>query len=140
MSFYKWMEAEAYGKQDLDDLIEAVQRNEAGAIKEAVAFFLAESRGLWHGRARAKICRNFKNRGLSQDVQSVLVEAICQRLTSGRFSQQFKDQLTMAIRFRPDEMHRSATHALASKKYHVRKYAKWVLQKLDRVGYVSEAD
>ena len=119
-----------YDKQDLDVLIAWVQRDDAHAISEAVAFTLAESRGIWHGRARAKICRNLKGRNIDPRLREALVQTICNRLVTGKFSQQFKDQLTMALRFRPAQMQQCAQEALESPKWYVRRYARWVLDKL----------
>jgi hypothetical protein len=125
-----WKPAEQYRKTQLHKLIERVKQNHADAIDEAVAFCLAESRGLWHGRARAKICRNLKARNIPREFKDLLVEEICTRLTTGNFSEQFKDQLAMAIRFRPKEMQSCAQQAACSDKLYVQQYAKWVINKI----------
>ena len=125
-----WKPAERYDKAELLELIEAVKQDDADAIEEAVAFTLAESRGLWHGRARAKICRNLKNRDVPKEIQDILVQTICTRLSKGNFSEQFKDQLTMAVRFRPEEMQACADLASKSDRLYVRRYAKWVTNKV----------
>ena len=111
------------------DLVERIKQDDADAVEEAVVFCRAESRGLWHGRARAKICRNLKTRNIAPQFQDLLVETISSRLANGNFSQQFKDQLTMAIRFRPQQMQACATLALESPKTYVQRYARWVLNR-----------
>lgn len=126
-----WKPAERYCKTMLLDLLERVKQNDADAIEEAVVFCLAESRGVWHGRARAKICRNLKTRDVETHFQDLLVDTICSRLITGNFSEQFKDQLTMAIRFRPQRMLDCATNCLDSKKSYVQRYAAWVLARID---------
>ena len=104
------------------------------AIEEAVVFATKESFGLGHGRTRAKICRNLKNRCRSQGLQDLLVQAIYSRLLMVNFSEQFKDQLAMAIRFRPYEMAVCAKQACESPKDYVRRYGQWVLDKLARTN------
>jgi hypothetical protein len=122
-----WKRAEDYRRAELDALIERVKGSDPDAIEEAVMFTVRESLGNWHGRARAKICRNLKSRTIPLGLQDILVQAICNRLLAGTFSEQFKDQLAMAIRFRPSEMEHCAREACKSTKDYVRRYGQWVL-------------
>ncbi len=133
-----WKSAARYSKLELHELIDRVQSNDGDAIEEAVAFCVAESRGLWHGRARARICRNLKSREILEESVDRLVEAICRRLFKGVFAEQFKDQLTMAIRFRPDQVEACAERSRASEKAYVRRYAQWVLDKIARIRLQSD--
>ena len=110
----KWKSPESYRHAELQELIERIKAGDADAIEEAVVFTAKESFGLWHGRARAKICRNLKNRTILRHLQDLLIQAISNRLLTGEFSEQFKDQLAMAIRFRPLEMAQCAEQACAS--------------------------
>ncbi len=125
-----WKPAAQYRSTELRELIERMKRDDADAIDEAVSFCLSESRGLWHGRARARICRNLKARNISREFQDLVVQKIGNRLLLGDFSEQFKDQLRMAIRFRPGEMQAWAERALDSAKPYVQRYAKWVLERI----------
>lgn len=113
-------------KPELNSLINDVKHGDAEAIAKAVEFVVAESLGLWHNRARAKICRYFKNHPPAPDECRRMVDAIVERLTKGQFYQQFKDQLTMAIRFAPDRMAASAAVASSSDKEYIQRYANWV--------------
>ena len=88
-------------KPELHELIEDVKRGDADAMDRAVVFVTAESFGIWHNRARAKLCRYFKNHPPSAAQRELLVDAIEGRLIDGTFYEQFKDQLSMAIRFAP---------------------------------------
>ena len=133
MKHRKWKPPESYRRAELQELIERIKASDADAIEEAVAFASRDSIGLWHGRARAKICRNLKNREIPRQLQDVLVQAIANRLLNGEFSEQFKDQLAMAIRFRPLEMAQYATEACESQKDYVQRYGHWVLEKLSRI-------
>jgi hypothetical protein len=60
-----------------------------------------------------------------------MVDAIVTRLIDGRFYEQFKDQLSMAIRFAPDRMAEAAAVAARSDKDYIRRYAAWVRHALD---------
>ncbi len=134
----KWKPPDSYHKAELDELIERVKLSDVDAIEEAVVFTAKESFGLWHGRARAKICRNLKCREIPRSCQDLLVQIICNRLLAGEFSEQFKDQLAMAIRFRPIEMSHCATLACESPKAYVQRYAQWVLNRLSTTEQIRK--
>lgn len=113
-------------KSDLQALIEKLKSGDPLAITPAVNFFVRESRGIWHGRARAKICRYLKNAPLAEEIKELLTTTVVRRLTTGNFSEQFKDQLSMAIRFRPEQLNDVAIGLLDSDKDYVKRYASWV--------------
>ena len=123
--------AQNYTKPELESLISRLKHGDRDAEYECVNFFLAESLGIWHGRARAKICRNLKNHHPDATLRLKLVEKIISRLKTGNFSEQFKDQLTMAIRFSPDKMLETAHRLRDSEKEYVRRYAAWVCNAID---------
>ena len=129
-----WRAPDSYHKTELDALIVRLNQGDEDAIEESVAFVTGESFGIWHGRARAHICRNLKNIAIEDVIKDRLVECICQRLVSGNFSQQFKDQLMMALRFRPARLKDCAELAAGSSKDYVRRYAAWVAHKLAAAG------
>ena len=137
MKLRKWKPPESYRHDELNELIERVKLCDVDAIEEAVVFTVKESFGLWHGRARAKICRNLRSRTIPRGFQDLLVQAISNRLLAGDFSEQFKDQLAMAIRFRPFEMAQCAKQACESPKDYVQRYGQWVLEKLSRTQPLS---
>lgn len=118
-------------KMELHQLVNEVHQQNRDAISRAVEFVCAESLGLWHNRARAKLCRHFKNHPPSNEERKRMVEAICSRLVQGHFYEQFKDQLSMAIRFAPDRMTDAAAEAAQSDKDYVRRYASWVVHALN---------
>ncbi|WP_145304521.1 hypothetical protein [Crateriforma conspicua] len=118
-------------KTELHSLVAAVKLGDLEATSRAVEFVAAESFGMWHNRARAKLCRYFKNHPPTDDQSKRMVDAIIDRLIDGRFSEQFKDQLSMAIRFSPARMAEAATVASASDRNYIRRYADWVRQTLD---------
>lgn len=95
-------------------------------MSRAIEFVAAESFGMWHNRARAKLCRYFKNHPPPDRDIMRLVDAICARLVDGRFYEQFKDQLSMAIRLAPKRMNDALALAECSDKDYVRRYADWV--------------
>lgn len=113
-------------KPDLDALICDVKRGNADARRRAVDFVTAESFGLWHNRARAKLCRHFKNHPPTEEERGRMVDAVTARLIDGRFFEQFRDQLSMAIRFAPERMADVADVASRSDREYVRRYAERV--------------
>lgn len=116
------------GKVELNELIADVKRGEVEALKKAVVFVTAESFGIWHNRARAKLSRYFKNRPPAEHQRRALVVAIVCRLVEGRFYEQFKDQLSMAIRFDRTRLEQVAIQAGDSDKEYSCRYAAWISQ------------
>ncbi|WP_201766195.1 hypothetical protein [Rhodopirellula baltica] len=116
---------------ELHSLIDDVKRGDIDATSRAVEFVSAESFGMWHNRARAKLCRHFKNNPPSEGAIKQMIDAIAGRLIDGRFSEQFKDQLSMAIRLDPDRMTGAVTVASCSDKDYIRRYADWLRRALD---------
>ena len=126
-------------KPELHTLIDDVKAGDQDATARATAFVSAESFGMWHNRARAKLCRYFKNHPPPDDQCRQMVDAIISRLTDGRFYEQFKDQLSMAMRLAPDEMADAAALASGSERAYVRRYATWVRNALDSSQTVQES-
>ena len=118
-------------KPELHLLIDDVKRGDKEAASRAVAFVVAESFGIWHNRARAKLCRYFKNHPPSDDQCRSMVDAIENRLIDGRFYEQFKDQLSMAIRFAFERIAEPAAVASSSEKDYIRRYGAWIRHALD---------
>ena len=118
-------------KTDLNTLIADVKHGDPDAISRAVAFVTAESFGIWHNRARAKLCRHFKNHPPAERDCECMVVAIRKRFLDGRFYEQFKDQLAMAIRFSPTCLADAASVACNSDRDYIRRYARWVRHVID---------
>ncbi|WP_233148597.1 hypothetical protein [Rhodopirellula sp. MGV] len=116
-------------KANLHSLINEVKLGQPDAIRRAAEFVAAESFGMWHNRARAKLCRYFKNHPPPAEECDRMVNAIASRLIEGRFSEQFKDQLSMAIRLSPDRMANALPLAESSDREYVRRYASWLRNK-----------
>src|SRR5262249_18018138 len=82
---------------DLANGLDPVASNHAEALERCIEFVLAETEGLWHGRARAMMCRRLKHCELTPDQRRQLVSCITERLATGNFSEQFRDQLRLAL-------------------------------------------
>lgn len=121
-------------KSELHTLIEDVKRGDPDATNRATIFVASESFGMWHNRARAKLCRYFKNHPPSDAECNRMVDVIANRLFDGRFSEQFTDQLSMAIRFAPDRLAEAASVAARSEKVYIRRYSDWVRNALNSSG------
>ena len=113
-----------------------MKSGDEAAISRAVEFVALESLGMWHNRARAKLARHFKNHAPDAEQQTQMVDAIVDRLKTGRYYEQFKDQLAMAVRFRPNGLLLAADVAIKSDRSYIQKYAKWVQ---NRVGWQLKA-
>jgi len=121
-------EFELLSKYELHQLAGRLLKQEPAAIDLAVKFVLAETRGHWHGRGRAMMCRRLKHCELGQAEIALLVGTIIERLATGTFSEQFKDQLRLALHL---DFHRTveACRAIAVSpcRLYVRRYAQWIL-------------
>jgi hypothetical protein len=121
------VEFESLSKVELHLLADGLLNKEPLVIERCIQFVLAETQGLWHGRARAMLCRRLKHCELGCTHRSVLVTGITNRLLLGNFSEQFKDQLRLAMQLDFDKTLKIAQSCLASSKAHVKRYAEWVL-------------
>ena len=126
-------------KSDLHSLIDDVRSGDANAISRASEFVAAESFGIWHNRARAKLCRHFKNHPPPDDQSERMIDAIIRRLIDGRFSEQFKDQLSMAVRFSPSRMSDAMAIASRSERSYIRRYAEWLRHSLNSSSKTSDS-
>lgn len=114
-------------KMELHAWVDALASCEPVHVQRCVDFVLAETKGLWHGRARAAMCRRLKHCELGRSHRTALVGCILDRLESGTFSEQFKDQLRLARHLDLPKTVAAARAAVGSGKPHVRRYAQWVL-------------
>ncbi|HEY0604139.1 MAG TPA: hypothetical protein VGD58_14570 [Herpetosiphonaceae bacterium] len=118
---------EALHKDELHQLADRLLSDDPEAIELCVAFIEADTPGNWHGRARAMMARRLKHCTLSPQQQSRLIEAILGRLVSGRFAEQFKDQIRLVLHLDAAEAFTIARSCLDHPKEHVRRYAAWIL-------------
>lgn len=114
-------------KRGLQALADGVILKDQRSIDHCVNFVISESKGFWHGRARAMMCRRLKHCDLGRKQRALLVEVISGRLASGKFSEQFKDQLRLAMHLNMDATVAAANQALESNRGYVIRYAQWVL-------------
>lgn len=131
-------------KRFLAELIEQFREGDEDATRYCLEFFHRESKGIWHGRARAKIARNLQPHRTSSSDSEKLLTTVLGRLSTGNFSEQFKDQLDLALRISPARTLDAANRGLSSSKDHVRRYCKWTIerrcrqQKSQPLGSASE--
>jgi hypothetical protein len=120
-------EFESLSKLELLRLSEELLDNDPVVVEYCVAFVCAETRGLWHGRARAMMCRRLKHAQLARSQNEKLQACILGRLEQGNFSEQFKDQLRLAIGLAPKTAVAACQRSLSSTLPHVRRYCAWAL-------------
>lgn len=123
--------AAAYSKYELTHMISLMKKGDLDSLDEAVYFLINESDGVWHGRARAKISRNIKNKDLESDIKLKIAAVIAGRFNSERFAEQFKDQLKTAIKFAPNLLRKYASIQLHSSKSYMKRYANWIINYLE---------
>jgi hypothetical protein len=115
-------------KAALQELADGLCFEDTLATSLCVDFVCLETRGIWHGRAMAMMCRRMKHIGLDKNQSAKLVESIANRLASGQFSEQFKDQLRLAMALDSITLFDVAQDCRSSKSPYVRAYAEWVLK------------
>ena len=115
-------------KAALQELADRLLHEDGEAISMCVDFVCCETRGVWHGRARAMMCRRMKHVGLDKNQSAQLVDSIASRLARGQFSEQFKDQLRLAMTLDASRLFSVARACQSSNLPHVRAYAEWVLR------------
>lgn len=125
------MEFASLSKVQVRALADALPGGQADAIETCVQFVCAETGtgtgNVWHGRGRAMLCRRLKHVPLAQHQRDRLVECILHRLATGRFSEQFRDQLRLALHLDRGRSLAVAQCALEVGKPHTARYARWVL-------------
>ena len=120
-------EFDSFSKQQLHELADQQLTFVSLAIEYCVEFVLAESKGLWHGRARAIMCRRLKHCKLGRTHRTKLVACILGRLQSGEFSEQFKDQLRLALHLDSKQVLEACERVLPNPKPHVGRYVTWII-------------
>jgi hypothetical protein len=118
---------DSFTKVEVRAMADRLRTGDVSAIDDAVRFVCVESANQWHGRGRAMMCRRLKHLELSRKQSSQLVEAILERLVSGRFSEQFRDQLRLALHLDRRGTLVTARRGAKSEKAHVRRYSEWAL-------------
>jgi hypothetical protein len=119
-------------RYDLHLLADQLRINDPVFVSRCVEFVLSDTKGLGHGRARAKICRRLKHCDLGKAQREQLLSSILGRLRRGDFSEQFRDQLRLALCVGPQSVFEVALDILAgSPKVHIRRYATWILAHRD---------
>jgi hypothetical protein len=73
------------------------------------------------------MCRRLKHCELGRTNRTKLLTCILHRLRSGEFSEQFKDQLRLALHLDAKQSFAACESAMSSDRLHVRRYATWAL-------------
>jgi hypothetical protein len=102
------------------------------ATAECIAFVLSDTKGHRHNRIRALMCRRLKHCLITDAQGRLLVQCITGRLASGDFSQQFRDQLSLAIHLDTRTTYECAVKCLAAPKVYVRKMAAWTIENIEK--------
>lgn len=120
---------DSFTKLELRDLADRLLEGDPIAIEWCVTFVEAETFGIGHGRARAMMARRLKHCRLSKHQRSRLVKAILNRLVEGRFSEQFKDQLRLAMQIDLQATFSAARNCRNAGIDYIGRYASWVLKR-----------
>lgn len=101
--------------------------NDAEAVETCIKFIQADSKCAGHGRLRALMCHRLKHCTLSKSQRNRLVGYVTERLYTGNFAQQFKDELRLALFLDRQDTLKVALKSRNDKREYVRRYAEWVL-------------
>jgi hypothetical protein len=134
-------EFESMSKVEVRALADSLLEGKPDIVETCVRFVCAETVNLWHGRGRAMMCRRLKHIPLARNQKDRLVECILHRLATGQFSEQFRDQLRLALHLDRRATLAATTRGLESEKPHVKRYSKWVLPRaaIDNDAYKAAA-
>lgn len=122
-----------FDKHQLIALIDAMSSADEFAKEKLLTFFELQSKGMWHNRARAKIARRLKHLSLTPKERCRCVDAVGRRLLTGEISEQFKDQLKMAIELDIDRIAEFADKGSISDTPHIVRFSKWVLAHRNKI-------
>ena len=116
-----------FDKSDLHQLADRLLLDESPAIATCIEFIEAETKGIWHGRARAMMCRRLKHCSLNPSQRTRLFSCITERFRSGHFSEQFRDQLRLALHLDSKRVFAVARSCAHDHRDYIRRYADWLL-------------
>ena len=116
-------------KQKLMSLADGLIIANPQSIGSCIDFIETDTRGVWHNRARAIMCRRLKHVELSAIDSDRVVKAILGKLKSGDFSEQFRDMLKLAAVLDPTTTQETAESLLCDKREFVRREAKWIVDR-----------
>lgn len=114
-------------KAELHELADRLLLDDPTGIKQCVQFFETDTKGLWHGRARAMMVRRFKHCSLSPNQSARLVHSIIERFLAGDISEQFRDQLRLAMHLDAPRLFGAALAQRSDSRRYVRRFAEWIL-------------
>lgn len=109
------------------NLADRLGLNDPDAVESCIKFIESNTKGVGHGRARALMCRRLKHCTLSKSQRNRLVGYVTERLYTGNFAQQFKDELRLALFLDRQDTLKVALKSRNDKREYVRRYAEWVL-------------
>lgn len=115
--------------QGLHNLADRLWLDDSEAVEMCILFVEADTLvGVGgHGRTLARMCRRLKHCTLSASQSQRLVSCIMERLDSGNFSQQFKDQLKLALHLDVRTTLAVALACCKDSRDYVRRYAEWIV-------------
>ncbi|HEY9671895.1 MAG TPA: hypothetical protein V6D11_10650 [Waterburya sp.] len=101
--------------------------NDPDAVETSIKFIESNSQDGGHGRVRALMCRRLKHCTLSQQQRTRLVRYVVERLCTGAFAQQFKDELRLILFLDAPALFEAALKSLTDEREYVRRHAEWIL-------------
>ena len=116
-------------KQELHALADGLLVGDPDSIDRCIDFVDSYSEGIWHGRARAMMCRRLKHIELNTSDASRLVVAILDRFQNGKFAEQFGDMLRLALVLDDDATKKVARKLSTDSRKYVRSQARWILER-----------
>lgn len=109
------------------NLTDKLLLNDPDAVETSIKFIESNSQDGGHGRVRALMCRRLKHCTLTPQQRTRLVRYVVERLGTGAFAQQFKDELRLILTLDAPALLKAAMESLTDEREYVRRHAEWIL-------------
>ncbi|HEY9605111.1 MAG TPA: hypothetical protein V6C85_26135 [Allocoleopsis sp.] len=109
------------------NLTDRLLLNDPEAVETSIKFIESNSQDGGHGRVRALMCRRLKHCTLTPQQRTRLVRYVVERLYTGAFAQQFKDELRLILALDAQALFEAALESRTDEREYVRRHAEWIL-------------
>ena len=109
------------------NLTDRLLLNDPEAVETSIKFIESNSQDGGHGRVRALMCRRLKHCTLTPQQCTRLVRYVVERLYTGAFAQQFKDELRLILALDAQALFEAALESRTDEREYVRRHAEWIL-------------
>jgi hypothetical protein len=109
------------------NLTDRLLLNDSEAVETSIKFIESNSQDAGHGRVRALMCRRLKHCTLTPQQRTRLIRYVVERLYTGAFAQQFKDELRLILVLDAHALFKVALESRTDEREYVSRHAEWIL-------------